>query len=76
MCPTISIRISEELKSGIDHFKSTVDWNQELRQFIGKKITEQEKIELLKELDALIEDLPPAPGGTALRMVREDRDSH
>lgn len=76
MCPTISLRISDQIKSDIDHFKGKVDWNHELRQFIEKKIDEERKIELLEELNVLIEELPVSSTGTAARFVREDRDSH
>ncbi len=76
MCPTISLRISDKLKSDIDYFKGKVDWNHEMRQFIESKIDEERKIEILEELNSLIEELPEAPAGTAARLVREDRDSH
>lgn len=76
MCPTISLRISDQIKLDIDHFKGKVDWNSEMRQFIVNKIEEERKIELLDDLNSLIEKLPAATTGTASRLVREDRDSH
>jgi hypothetical protein len=76
MCPTISLRVTDKMKTDINHFKRKVDWNCELRQFIEKKVEEERKKELLEELESLIADLPTASDGTVKQMVREDRDSH
>jgi len=44
-----------------------------MRKFIVNKIEEERKLELLGELNSLIEELPAATVGTALKLVREDR---
>ena len=76
MCPTISLRISDKTKENFDLFKSRIDWNNELREFIEKKIDEERKKDLLDQLESMISELPVAPQGTAAKLVREDRDSH
>ena len=76
MCPTISLRISDKTKENFDLFKSRIDWNNELREFIGKKIDEERKKDLLNQLESMISELPKSPQGTAAKLVREDRDSH
>jgi hypothetical protein len=76
MCPTISLRISAKIKSDLDHYKSRVDWNYELRQYIEKKIEIERKKDLLEKLESMIEELEIAKEGTAEKLVREDRDSH
>lgn len=76
MCPTISLRVTDQMKADIDHFKRKIDWNGELRHFIEKKVDDERKNELLEELESLIADLPGAYEGTARQLVREDRDSH
>lgn len=76
MCPTISLRISDKTKENFDLFKGKIDWNNELRDFIEKKIDEERKKDLLDQLESMISELPVAPQGTAAKLVREDRDSH
>lgn len=76
MCPTISLRISDKTKENFDLFKGKIDWNNELRDFIEKKIDEERKKDLLDQLESMISELPTAPQGTAAKLVREDRDSH
>ncbi len=76
MCPTISLRISDKTKENFDLFKGKIDWNNELREFIEKKIDEERKKDLLDQLESMISELPVAPQGTAVKLVREDRDSH
>lgn len=76
MCPTISLRISDKTKENFDLFKGKIDWNNELREFIEKKIDEERKKDLLEQLESMISELPVAPQGTAAKLVREDRDSH
>lgn len=76
MCPTISLRISDKTKENFDLFKGKIDWNNELREFIEKKIDEERKKDLLDQLESIISELPVAPQGAAVKLVREDRDSH
>lgn len=76
MCPTISLRISDKTKENFDLFKGKIDWNNELREFIEKKIDEERKKDLLDQLESMISELPVAPQGTAAKLVRQDRDSH
>ena len=76
MCPTISLRISDKTKENFDLFKGKIDWNNELREFIEKKIDEERKKDLLDQLESMISELPVAPQGIAAKLVREDRDSH
>ena len=76
MCPSLSVRLPDRLKKGMEHLRDRVNWNEEIRQFIGRKIEEERKRDLLQKLEARITQLPKAPRGTASRLVREDRDRH
>ena len=76
MCPTLSVRLPEQLKEGMDRLKDRVDWSDEIRRFIEKKIEDERKRALLRDLETQIAQLPKAPRGTASRLVRGDRDSH
>lgn len=76
MCPTLSIRLPDQLKEGMDRLRGRVDWSDEIRRFIEKKIEDEQKRAALRDLETLIAKLPGAPRGTASRLVRGDRDSH
>ena len=76
MCPTLSVRLSDHLKEGMDRLKDRVDWSDEIRRFIEKKIEDERKRAVLRNLETQIAQLPRAAPGTASRLVRGDRDSH
>lgn len=76
MCPTLSVRVPDQLRKGMELLRDRVNWNEEIREFIRNKIEEEEKRALIGELRGRISELPRAPRGTAARMVREDRDGH
>ena len=72
----ISIRVPPEIKREMDELKGEVNWSEEIREFIKKKIKEYKKKKALQEVVAYIQTLPEAPKGVAQKLVREDRDSH
>ncbi len=73
---TVTVRLPKELKAKMMNYKSHIDWNDEIRQFISKRIKQLEKEEALRRIRKKLESIPPAPAGTAARLVREDRDRH
>ncbi len=73
---TVSVRLPKELKTKMMKYKSIIDWNEELRQFISSRIRQLEKEEVLQKVKKKLESISPAPAGTAARLVREDRDRH
>ncbi len=70
----MSVRIPPELKREMK--KYNINWSEEIRAFIRKRIEEEEKKQALQEVIELVESLPGVPKGTAKKLVREDRDSH
>lgn len=58
------------------NYMGDVNWSEEIREFIKKKIKEHKKRKALQEVVAYIQTLPEALKGTAQKLVREDRDSH
>ncbi|MCC6040536.1 MAG: CopG family transcriptional regulator [Thermofilum sp.] len=70
----VSVRVPRELKDRMDAFRGVVNWSEEIRAFIERRVAELEQEKALEELERLIEKLPPAPRGLALKYVREDRD--
>jgi hypothetical protein len=76
MSSVISIRVPTDIKNEMEKLKHEINWNEEIKAFLRKKIENRKKKETLDEIIRMIETLPETPKGTAARMVREDRDSH
>ncbi len=76
MSVTVSFRIPREVKKKMDELRGTINWSEEIRRFIERRIMEIEQVKALNELEKLVESLPVSPRGIAVKYVREDRDSH
>jgi hypothetical protein len=70
----ISFRIPKELKQRLKEVD--LNWSEEVRRFIEDRMREYKREKALREIDALLKDLPSPERGTASRYVRADRDSH
>ncbi len=70
----ISIRIPRELKKSMKEIE--INWSEEIRKFIEKKVREYKRVKALEEIDAMLANLPKAEKETAKNYVREDRDSN
>ena len=75
MGTVISIRVPEELKREMDRLRGEVNWSEEIREFIKRRIEEYRKKKIIDELVEYIKTLPEAPKGIAHELVRESRDS-
>ena len=53
-----------------------INWSEEIRKFIERKVKEYKRIKALEEIDEILASLPKAEKGTARNYVREDRDSN
>lgn len=71
----VSVRVPEEVKRWMDRLRGEVNWSKEIREFIIGRIEEIKRKKALDEVVEYIKTLPEAPRGTAVRLVREDRDS-
>lgn len=72
----ISIRVPPEIKHEMEKLKGEVNWSEEIREFIKRKIKEYKMRKALQEVIAYIQALPEAPRGTAQKLVGKDRDNH
>ena len=72
----ITVRIPRELKEAMDMYSTKVNWSEEIRNFIMRRITELKREEALNRLNSIIDRLPESPPGSVTSLVREDRDSH
>jgi len=68
------VRIPKELKRMMKEVN--INWSEEIRKFIEKRVREYKRLRTLEEIDSLLSDIPEAEVGTAKDYVREDRDSN
>jgi hypothetical protein len=76
MNQVISIRIPEETRSEMKKLRRFINWNQEIRAFIQKKIDDKKKDDILASVTERLKKNPALPSGSAAQLVRTDRDSH
>jgi predicted DNA-binding protein len=72
----ICIRIPKELKEEMDKLRGVVNWSEEIRRFIEKKIEEVEQERALKEFEEIIKTIPKLPPEEVAKLVREDRNNY
>jgi len=70
----ISVRIPDELKAKMKEYN--INWSEEIRAFIERKIKNEEKAKLLDEIDSFLENVPELERGKATKLVRDSRDSN
>ncbi len=76
MSVVVSVRIPRKLREEMDKLRDIVDWSEEIRRFLERRVEELKRVKVLKEVRRVIEELPEVPRGTVTGYVREDRDSH
>ncbi|MEM1611337.1 MAG: hypothetical protein QXQ57_06800 [Sulfolobales archaeon] len=76
MSVVVSIRVPRKLKEQMDMLKDYVNWSEEIRRFLEKRVEELRRRRVLEEVRKVIEQLPEVPRGVVTQYVREDRDSN
>ncbi len=69
----VSVKVSDEIKRKMKEIE--INWSEEIRNYILRKIKEKEKEKILKEIKEMLKEIK-VEEGTASSIVREDRDSH
>jgi len=69
----ISVRVPKKLKKRMDKLRDMVNWSEEIRKFLEKRVEEFHRRKDLEEIRKVLEEVPK---GTVTRYVREDRDSY
>ena len=72
----ISIRVSEETRCEMKKLRRFINWNQEIRAFIQKRVDDKKKDDVLTSVTELLKKNPTLPSGSAAQLVRTDRDRH
>jgi len=76
MSTVYSFRIPRRLKEEMDRLRDVVDWRKEIVTFIEERVRMYKRQKALREVVEILKGLPETPKGTAVRLVREDRDSY
>lgn len=76
MNEVISIRVPEQTRSEMKKLRRSINWNQEIRDFIKKRIDDKKKDDILASVTERIKKNPALPSGSAAGLVRADRDRH
>jgi hypothetical protein len=76
MNQVISIRVPEETRSEMKKLRRFINWNQEIRAFIQKRVDDKRKDDVLASVTELLKKNPAVSSGSAAQLVRTDRDSH
>jgi hypothetical protein len=76
MSTVYSFRIPRRLKEEMDKLRDVVDWKKEIVAFIEERVRMYKRQKVLREVVEILKGLPETPKGTAVRLVREDRDSY
>ena len=72
----ISIRVPEQTRSEMKKLRRSINWNQEIRDFISKRIDDKKKDDILASVTERLKKIPALPSGSAAELVRADRDRH
>ncbi|ABL78734.1 type II toxin-antitoxin system VapB family antitoxin [Thermofilum pendens] len=56
---TVSFRIPGELKRRMDELGGRVDWGEEVRRFLERRVEELEQAKAVEDLEKVIASLPP-----------------
>jgi hypothetical protein len=76
MSAVISIRIPQDIKKEMEELKTEINWNEEIKAFLRKKIEDRKKRAIIDDLVEKRLNRPQTPKGTVMKILREDRDSH
>jgi hypothetical protein len=72
----VSLKVPPPVKRKMKDYEQEVNWPEEIRKMITERIESLDRERVIQEVLKMLEDVPPAPKGTASRLVRRDRDSH
>ena len=72
----VSVKVSPQTKKEMENLSSQIEWPSEIRGFIENRVAQAKREESIRKARLSLKDMPRLPKGTAVRLVRESRDSH
>ncbi len=68
----IGIRVPRWVKEELERLE--IDYAEELRRYLIKRVREERAKRLIREIDELMESIGSVKGNLAAELIREDRD--
>jgi len=72
----VSVKVPPKVKEDMRKVKDSVEWSEEIRGFILKKLEEERKKEGIRKAEDVLRGVRKLTKGSASKLIREDRDSH
>jgi hypothetical protein len=72
----VSVKVPTSVKEEMQKVKYSVNWSEEIRNFILSKLEEEKRKENINKAEEILRKVRRLPGEGAARLIREDRDSH
>ena len=70
MNQVISIRVTEETRKEMQKLRRSINWNQEIRDFIQKRVDDKKKDDVLASVTEHLRKNPALPSGSAAQLVK------
>lgn len=75
MSAVVSFKVPADVKKRMERLKKYVNWNEELRSYLIRRLEELEREINIRRVVELLKKVGGVPSGTAAALIREDRDS-
>ncbi len=76
MSVVVSVKVPRKVKEEMDKMKSSVNWPEEIRNYILDKLEREKRIENTSKVEEMLQGIRRLPKGSTARLIREDRDRH
>lgn len=76
MSEIVAVKVPKHLKDAMRRLRDRVKWSDEIRAFIEDKVREAESGENMKKVIEMIRETSEVSKGSAVKSIREDRDTN
>jgi len=76
MSEIVAVKVPKHLRDAMRRLKDKIKWSEEIRAFIEDKLREAESEENIKKVIQMLRETGEVPKGSAVKSIREDRDSN
>ncbi len=76
MSVVVSVKVPRKVKEAMDRMKASVNWSEEIRNYILDKLAREKRIENTAKVEEILQGIRRLPKGSTSGLIREDRDRH
>lgn len=76
MSVVVSVKVPRKVKEAMDKMKSSVNWSEEIRNYILDKLEREKRIENTSKVEEMLHGIRRLPKGSTAKLIRDDRDHH